>query len=63
MFSEMLHLWLLAYSMHRTLLQILQDTDDDEIEFDKTGSWKPVEKSKRGTSMVWQIVHYGYVIF
>jgi hypothetical protein len=28
----------------KTLLQILQDTNEDEIEFDKTGSWKPVEK-------------------
>jgi hypothetical protein len=49
MFSEILHLWSLAiiccyYSAHRTLLQILQDTNEDEIEFDKTGSWKPVEK-------------------
>lgn len=28
----------------KTMLQILQETDQDEVEFDKTGSWKPVEK-------------------
>jgi hypothetical protein len=28
----------------KTMLQILQETDQDEVEFNKTGSWKPVEK-------------------
>ena len=28
------------------MLQILEDTGEDEVEFAKTGSWKPVEKSK-----------------
>ena len=30
----------------RIMLQILQETDQDEVEFDKSGSWKPVEKSE-----------------
>ena len=33
------------FLVYRILLQILQETEEDEVEFDKTGSWKTVEKS------------------
>ena len=36
---------ILLFSL-RVTLEIIQDTEEDEVEFDKAGSWKPVEKSE-----------------